>query len=500
MSTVRCNRGGFIRLTALCFCRAMILRLSVIATRRNDHSPRTLPHRKGRAISMELRPAGSSPTVSVNACKIDRYRGHVRILGLAVSTIAVLSLWIWGLRRVDELPDVGEPFNLDEIRRPVAIPDPDNAFVAYAEAKRQKYRYPAFLRKVDFKTLAWSEASAEVRDCVEKSRPALETWREASERTEALYHQPGNMTMDTMVPLVQDASELGRLAALEGSRLEENGEMDRAWPWYRAILRTSRHIGRHGVIIERLYGANAHLVASHRILHWAADPRVNAALLRQALDDTLAADALTPRLSESLKRDYLAYARDLDELRVIVQDIPMPGGRSGWLERVVIATGLKVPIQRLRLAATNDIERSRRAVRLMFANWLAQVDRPASQRAPIAVQKPMLIYEFEPTSQAAARGVDAEILDRALDHTALAQQIFHPDDLASQFPRTPWEGDGPLAREPRRRGILIVKLAAELYLRERGQPPATAGLLLGGYLDLLPEGIEQGDPIPVKLE
>jgi hypothetical protein len=178
----------------------------------------------------------------------------------------------------------------------------------------------------------------------------------------------------------------------------------------------------------------------------------------------------------------------------------MPGGRFGWLEWMVKATGRKVPIQRLRLQATNDVERSRRAARLLFANWLAQVDKPATKRAPIAIQKPMLIYEFDPASLAAARGVDPETLDKAIDHAALANQMFHPDDLASQFPRTPWEGDGPLAREPRRRAVLIVKLAAELYRRERGQPPATAGALVGPYLKVLPEGIASDDPIPDGLD
>ena len=57
-----------------------------------------------------------------------------------------------------------------------------------------------------------------------------------------------------------------------------------------------------------------------RIEHWAADPRVDAGLLRKALDDTLAADAMTPPLSEALKLDYLMYLRDMEELRVIVGD------------------------------------------------------------------------------------------------------------------------------------------------------------------------------------
>ena len=64
----------------------------------------------------------------------------------------------------------------------------------------------------------------------------------------------------------------------------------------------------------------------------------------------------------------------------------------------------------------------------------------------------------------------------------------------------PWEGDGFLAREQRRRCVLIVKLAAELYRRERGRMPENAGALLGAYLKELPAGIKPEDPIPASIE
>jgi hypothetical protein len=45
-----------------------------------------------------------------------------------------------------------------------------------------------------------------------------------------------------------------------------------------------------------------------------------------------------------------------------------------------------------------------------------------------------------------------------------------------------WEGDRVFARERRRRSLLLVKLAAELYRREQGKPAPNAGSLLDGYL------------------
>ena len=85
-------------------------------------------------------------------------------------------------------------------------------------------------------------------------------------------------------------------------------------------------------MLERVAGAFIHRIAARRIIRWAGD---RASILRccAALEDTLAADAMTPRLSENMKLEYLMCIRDLIELRVVVDEIPLPGGRLGLLER-----------------------------------------------------------------------------------------------------------------------------------------------------------------------
>jgi hypothetical protein len=108
-----------------------------------------------------------------------------------------------------------------------------------------------------------------------------------------------------VIPLIEDARVFAGMAALEGSRLEESGAPEDAWDWYCAMVRSSRLIGRHGSLVQRLFGAKIHDLAVRCILRWASDPRVGAAPLRRALDDTLAADALTPPVSVSLKCTYL---------------------------------------------------------------------------------------------------------------------------------------------------------------------------------------------------
>jgi hypothetical protein len=433
---------------------------------------------------------------------VRRERGRWIVAGLAAGLAGIGVLWIWGIRHAGLLPDVGDPFDVAAAHKPVIIRDDDNAYVLYREASRRLSKFPQSLHSLDFAKLTWSQADAEARAYLDKNGQALEIWREGSDRPEAVYHQPGELAIDTLLGVIQDSRYLSWLAALEGSRHEEKGEMADAWTWYRAILRSSRHAGMHGVVMERLVGAAVFEKGAQRVLNWAADPRVDAGLLRVALDDVLAADAMTAPFSRAIQLEYLMVMRDLSELRVTVQDMPMPGGRFGWLEQVTAATGAKPTIQRVRLQATNDVDRSRRVARLLFANWLAQADKPVAERATIAIAKPTVIFAADADAPPAARAVAPEILDKALEHAAFAHETFRPDEQSSggfSLWNAPWD-QKKLGGEPRRRAVLIVKLAAELYRREHGKLPVKAGELVGSCLKALPVEIKAGDAIPASFD
>jgi hypothetical protein len=413
------------------------------------------------------------------------------------------------MRDLGDLPDVGDPFDLALARRPVVIADGDNAYEAYARARLTPSQTPAAVWDAAWNAregkapLKWSTAKPEVRAFLEKNRAALEIWREGSDRPDALYHQPADLNVGTLLTLVQEALLHAAMAALEGSRLKEQGAMAEAWKWYRAMLRSSRLVGRHGCLVERRYGADFHELAARPILRWASDPRVDAAMLHSALDDALTADSLTWPLSEVLKLDYLVVMRDLDELKLLPTEIPLPGGKDGLLEHLVPPWrgGVRQEIQKFRFRASNELERSRRAIRLVYANWLSQVDKPTAERAPKAFYGGVLLYEADRAAPPAARAVARETLARAIDETLVAKRLVrfdHFDRHAYSLPS--WEGDGVFARERRRRSVLLVKLAAELYRRERGKLPASAGALLGSYLKQLPEGVGRDDPIPHGIE
>ncbi len=329
-------------------------------------------------------------------------------LGVSVGFLVLICVAIWRKWGADDLPDIGDPFDVAEALRPVNLPDEQNAYAVYATSYPGRVEFPAnwTLTTVNFKGMTWTTAGQAVRAFVDEKRPALEKWRVACERPDALFLQPGQQAKGRPIPLLwHDMWLLSVMAGLEGSRLEDEGAMGQAWDWYRAMLRFSRLGGRHGGIPG--VGAQVHEQATIRILHWASDPRVDATQLRKALQDTLAADALTSPLSEVLKCSYLYFVNPdfMRFLRDFGRPVPpLPGGEHGPLDQMASLVGVRVPARVAWLRAGNDVEQAHRALKLLFANWLAQVDRPAAQRAPAAIKDPVWIYADDPPAPPAAHG------------------------------------------------------------------------------------------------
>ncbi len=232
------------------------------------------------------------------------------------------------------------------------------------------------VREAKGEAIVWSKADRRIRDLVEKNRAALAIWREGCERPDALYYQPAKLRFGSIIGLITDASLLARLALFEALRHVENGEMEEAWVWYRCALRCSRLVGRHGCAVLRHFGARIHELTASCIVRWADDPRVDARMLRRALDDTLATDALTSPVSEMLKLVYLMCMRELEEPLDILREMEMPGGKGGLRDQVVSPQPVRFGFQRFRLRAANDPEKSRRAQGLV--RKLAGAGRPAA--------------------------------------------------------------------------------------------------------------------------
>ena len=144
----------------------------------------------------------------------------------------------------------------------------------------------------------WSQAVPEVRRWVDDNREAMAVYRQGTERPDALdlaigFDRGSFKTIGALWSLYL-------IVLFEASRLEEQGEMAGAWGWYRAILRTSHHIGMHSGFERRNMILRWHRELHNRLTTWADDPKTTSTLLRRALDDVVACEALAPSERDSI--------------------------------------------------------------------------------------------------------------------------------------------------------------------------------------------------------
>ncbi len=150
-----------------------------------------------------------------------------------------------------------------------------------------------------------------------------------------------------------------------------------------------------------------------------------------------------------------------------------------------LPTDLVLHAYSVRRFLLREPERSRRAIRLLFANWLAHVEVPDLRQRMPAVQasfhgpkrtSTVLLYPVSSEAPAGAR-------------------VLSPRDVARWLvtTRVAWlplgEGLWPSVRITEQRAYreLVVLLARELYHRERGVLPPSEDALVGTYLKSLPD-------------
>ncbi|HWE38345.1 MAG TPA: hypothetical protein VG406_17370 [Isosphaeraceae bacterium] len=260
---------------------------------------------------------------------LERARGRWR-LALAVLYLVILvvvAALTWRAFSLWALPDIGEPFDVAAFTT-CDVPDDQNAFVLYEQAAARLRRPIVPLTGEEDRGLPeyvlnshGSRASTdptffetEERAWLDVNADALALWRRGAERSRVCPR-------DTEEPIgpggwhVLDAmAQLTALGLLKAERLKEAGEVDEAWGWYNAALRCNRHLLARGEA-SGVFVARQWQDIQWRILIWSKHPAVNSALLRRALDDVVAADALTPPEADAIRRHYLDLRDELGKAR-----------------------------------------------------------------------------------------------------------------------------------------------------------------------------------------
>ncbi|MAG94929.1 MAG: hypothetical protein CMJ48_14475 [Planctomycetaceae bacterium] len=385
---------------------------------------------------------------------------------LAFIALLLIAPLIYRSSRLSGLPDIPPPFDVEKYDT-VAIDPKENAFEFYKQASGPLHG-SEHLNNDDYDKVmeeGWQAASEDIRTWVSDNRAAFALWLKGAAAPDALYHQPKELRIDTLLPMVMNQYEFARLAKLEAARLEAEGKPAAAWDMYRAIFRSSRHCGRHGTIIERLIGIGFHSMAVDSMTKWSARSDVDVAMLRRALEHVSEDYELTPPASDALRSEYFVLMNLYDRLELSSADAR---GLGDWGRPIadVLPAGLAMFL-------FNEPELSRRVTKHAFANWLAQIDNPRHARTETRAGE-LTLFDPEPA------GESSSLAPQKID-ACLSRTLF----LRNLMPALV-ELDRMIGREQAKQACLIVILAAQAYQRDHGEFPEELEDLRDGYLDEVP--------------
>ncbi len=368
------------------------------------------------------------------------------------------------------LPDIGEPFDVAQYAT-VSIPDDENAYTFFRRATDRFVGHESDIAGSVGQYAEWSQIPPDTLRCLEENRASLAIWFEGTKRDRAVYLQPRDATIETELPVVQRLRSFSRLATFRAKRLALDGDYSSAWEWHRAHLRCGLLMGENGFMIERLVGVAIYTSAASQAMAWADDPKVDARLLRGALEDTLEMETIAPIYSSAVRHEYYALMNTLNDSRLLaaVASDATPIGRRTWL------TPWMERLTTLYAMVRREPERSRRVGRLVTANWLSGCDLPPAERASRFIEFGQLAL-YHPGPGESSPLPPGE-LARWYESTIYAK-VFFPMWKKIEAARS---------REERTRAALIVHLAGQLYRREHGKEPASPQDLVGPYLKTLPD-------------
>jgi hypothetical protein len=366
---------------------------------------------------------------------------------VALVGLAALSVWIL----FPMPPDIGEPFDINSLIV-VAVPEDQNAIVYYRDAGAHVIK--EIFARTDVKSRdaledgsdatlknGWSSANKEVRLFLDANAPALQLWKSGTDRPDAQPFAPVVPTREAADRAIFSIRDITDLALLEAARVSAEKAPIEAWPWYRAVLRSSRHVALHTGVIGRLTAAGIHAEAVEPILLWSSQPELTAAQLRTVLAEVQAIAAATPPPSHSLEVEYALNYQDLDAL----------------------ANSMRLPFRWLGYPT-----RMRRTMNLVYANWLSQIDRPGFRRMPF--QGEWDLFALDPAAAPDPKVLSPETIEARCGSTA----GLMPAGIVKLFVGSQGLFVTSTDRERVRCAALELGLALQIIYREHARFPRRA--------------------------
>ncbi len=396
------------------------------------------------------------------------------LLGIMILLCLLSIPKMYFILQSSKLPDIDHPFDVEAFGT-VEIKTEDNAFLDYQQAAKKYVKQKSSVDYDDIQNAIegdWSVATEPVEKWLDDNQEALSIWKKGTEKSDYLSHQPKDWVLNgSFSPY--EYLYLAKLASLQANRLLSKGNINEAWQWHLAAFRFSRHVGKHGTIMERLRGGAFHANATIAILHWANDPHVTAKQLSLAMDDLTREYEKTELFATNLKCNYLNHQEAISKYYdVFDSKFLSEKNRRPWFL----------------FSAEPDI--SHKVAKHFFKNWLSHVD------------KPRYLRPFQSTKY---------FLYDSIPGTVASSNCLKPDEIAGVADYAVWFWiswttymDIRLVlettdREKTRQGILIVVLATQQYKRDHGDfPPDSATLIKEGYLKEMPLDALQYTKLNIK--
>jgi hypothetical protein len=333
----------------------------------------------------------------------------------------------------------------------------------------------------------WSQASPDVRRWLGANRAALDEVERGSSCKESLEIGPDTASAQPIQPFAFGGlCACGQLVVVDACRLTAEGHLREAWARYRSLFRAGRLLSVHCSDMGLLVGASFTELGFSGATLWAADKRVGADNLREALRDVLAIQAMPLRPSDTIKLVYLVV-RDL-------ADKDVAGGTQ--LPRWVQLTGYPAHLKQ--------------SARLVVGNLFTQVDRPRWLRTAVHPGK-FGLFKLDAASAKDGR-LPPEDIERFAVSSAedvatnlhwyipIAVQIglYDPEPSLNMLHDLYESAD----RAQMRLSGLELALALQLHYRERHEFPASlAQLIERGYLKSIPiDTFGNGEPFRYRHE
>ena len=410
----------------------------------------------------------SSPTVEADP---DKPRSPLAfifrlivIVPLTILVVIVAVPIVYRATRFRGIPPIEEIVDR-EVEGRFVVEDDRNAFTLYKSAVSM---LPPLTNDLDTDEgreavrtgRGWAAIMPELRQYVEDSQGALAEWKLGTERDEAVYTEIATADFAALIPVTQELRAFGRLAVLQALRDLDEGKPDEAWQWLRALMRSSRHTGKHGFLIERFVGIALHQLAAESIAAWASNDQVTLDDLQTALSELQEIHRMTAPNSDSLKVEYIVSTNTISNARSL-KDMLGYGG-----------PGVPDPLKSAYLFVNGEPQLSLIVMRHVFANYLSQCDLPPYERVKASTSLDLYL----PTGKESPPLMDPGPLNAAVMRSVLARLVVPSVSNCVTA----------LDCEHARQDALELSLMAEMFRRKHGEYPETLEALVPEFLSEVP--------------